>query len=604
MLHYPIGMTTTDSGQPSERVLRCADRLDGRFALWAGPLKGRVDDGLATLTREKVIAGLYAKQPSLWSPDPAVQAKIANRLGWLTSPEWVIPSLPRVQQFAEGVRAAGFAHVVLLGMGGSSLAPEVFRAVLGVKAGWPAFHMLDSTDPGAVAAVDGAIDLPRTVFLLASKSGGTIEPNSMAAHFKARIESSGLTRWPDQFVAITDDGTALHRRAAEEGFRDVFVNPSDIGGRYSALSFFGLVPAALMGHDPAALVDWARAMLWLCGPDRPLSTNSAALLGVAMAEGALAGRDKLTVLAPPRLGAIGLWIDQLVAESTGKDGKGVIPIAGEPMGPSKDYGADRLIVHLSPDGPPDESTRNSLRDFAAAGIPFAEAELPEPAAIAAEFLRWELATALAGVLLGVNPFDEPNVQQAKDATQRLLQAHRASGSLPRSGSSCSIAGQEAWLSSRAVAGLGAPVANRLLSLLAPGDYFAILAYLPPTAELVAPMEWLREQVRTSTQCATTFGYGPRYLHSTGQLHKGGPATGVFLVISADPAIDVPVPGESYSFGILEQAQASGDFASLDSAARRALHVHLPRPDAVLLRDVCAALAADLPLFPLHKRQVP
>jgi hypothetical protein len=312
-----------------------------------------------------------------------------------------------------------------------------------------------------------------------------------------------------------------------------------------------------------------------------------------MAVGALAGRDKLTLLAPQRLQAIGLWIDQLVAESTGKDGRGVIPVAGEPLDATSHCGSDRVFVHLSPDGPADEVTRNGLRDLAAAGMPFAQAELPEPAAITAEFVRWEIATAVAGVLLGVNPFDEPNVQQAKDATQRLLQTHRSGGSLPRFGSACSIGGQEAWLSGRALAGLGAPDATRLLSLLAPGDYFAILAYLPPATELLAPIEWLREQVRTSTRCATTFGYGPRYLHSTGQLHKGGPATGVFLVISAEPLADVPVPGETYSFGVLEQAQASGDFASLDSSARRALHVHLPRPDGTLLLEVCAALAAGL-----------
>jgi len=584
-------MTTTDSRQPSERVLQYADRLDGRFALWAGPVAARVDEGLARLARDGVVAGLYAKQPSLWSSDPAVQAKIANRLGWLTSPGWVIPSLPRLQQFADGIRAGGFTHVVLLGMGGSSLAPEVLRAVLGVRPGWPSFHMLDSTDPGAVAAVDAAIDLPRTLFLLASKSGGTIEPNAMAAHFRARLESSGIPAWAGHFAAITDEGTALHRRAAEEGFRDIFVNPSDIGGRYSALSFFGLVPAALMGHDPAGLVDWAQAMLWLCGPERPLATNAAALLGVAMAEGALAGRDKLTLVAPPSLEPIGLWIDQLVAESTGKNGRGVIPVAGERLASPAHYGHDRFFVHLSPGGPPDDATRAALRDLAAAGAPFAQVELPEPAAVAAEFVRWELATALAGVVLGVNPFDEPNVQQAKDATQRLLEAHRIGGSLPRSGAPCAVGGQEARLSSRALTSLGRADAARLLSLLSPGDYFAILAYLPPGDELLAPLEWLRDQVRSRSRCATTFGYGPRYLHSTGQLHKGGPATGVFLVISADAEADVPVPGESYSFGVLEQAQASGDFASLDSASRRALHVHLPRPDARLLRAVCEALAA-------------
>jgi len=334
-------------------------------------------------------------------------------------------------------------------------------------------------------------------------------------------------------------------------------------------------------------------MLWLCGPERPLGTNPAALLGAAMAAGALAGRDKLTIVTPPRLEAIGLWIDQLVAESTGKDGRGVIPVTGERLGEAGEYGADRIFVHLSIGGGPDESTRNRLRDLAAAGAAFAEAELPEPAAVAAEFVRWELATALAGVGLGVNPFDEPNVQQAKDATGRLLRAHRESGSVPSEGTPGLVAAQPAWLSGRAVEALGGPDAPRLLSLLTSGDYFAILAYLPPGPELLTPVDELRGLVRARTRCATTFGYGPRYLHSTGQLHKGGPATGVFLVISAAPAADLPVPGEAYSFGVLEQAQASGDFASLDSSGRRALHVRLKRPDAQVLREVCTALAAGL-----------
>jgi glucose-6-phosphate isomerase len=586
-------MTSPDSRQPSDRVLHFADRLEGRFALWGGPLAPDVDRLMTQWARDSVVAGLFARQPALWSSEPAVQARIANRLGWLTSADWVLPSLPRVQRFAEDVRAGGFTHVVLLGMGGSSLAPEVLRAVAGVRPGWPAFHMLDSTDPASVAAIDAAIDLPRTLFLLASKSGGTIEPNSMAAHFKARLESAGLARWAAHFAAITDDGTALHRRAADDGFRDVFVNPSDIGGRYSAVSFFGLVPAALMGHDVAELVDWARAMLWLCGPDRPLGTNSAALLGAAMAAGARAGRDKLTIVTPSRLDAIGLWIDQLVAESTGKDGRGVVPVAGERLGEAGEYGEDRIFIHLSIGSGPDEQTRHRLRELAAAGAAFAEADLPEPAAIAAEFVRWELATALAGVGLGVNPFDEPNVQQAKDATQRLLRAHHEHGSIPSQGSPCVLGAQPAWLSTRAVEAIGEADGARLLSLLSPGDYFAILAYLPADRELLTPFDDLRQTVRARTRCATTFGYGPRYLHSTGQLHKGGPATGVFLVISATPAGDLPVPGEAYSFGVLEQAQASGDFASLDSSGRRALHVHLPGPDARVLREVCAALAAGL-----------
>jgi glucose-6-phosphate isomerase/transaldolase/glucose-6-phosphate isomerase len=522
-----------------------------------------------------------------------VQAKIANRLGWLGAPDWVIPALPRVQRFSEAVRAGGVTHVVLLGMGGSSLAPEVIRSVMGVAPGWPAFHMLDSTDPASVAAIDGVIDLPRTLFLLASKSGGTIEPNAMAAYFIGRLEDLGVPRWADHFVAITDEGTALHQRAIEESFRDVFVNPSDIGGRYSALSFFGLVPAALMGHDPAVLADWARAMLWLCGPERPLATNSAALLGVAMASGALAGRDKLTLCTPKALAAVGLWVDQLVAESTGKQGRGVVPIAAEAVGGAGEYGGDRLFVHLDSAAQPDAATRDRMRLLASAGSPFMQIELAEPAAIGAEFVRWELATALAGVVLGVNPFDEPNVQQAKDATGRLLAAHEAGGGLAHAAAPTAVATHEAWISGAAAGGLRGGPADRFLSLLGPGDYFAVLAYLGPDPVLVEPLDALRAAVRAATRCATTFGYGPRYLHSTGQLHKGGPNSGVFLVISADPPADRAVPGRAFTFGVLEQAQAIGDFESLDASGRRALHVHLARPDAAALAGLCQVLLRGL-----------
>lgn len=592
-------MATSIPSEPSDRVLQFADRTDGRFALWAGPLAAQVGEALRRFQEDALVASLYSKQASLWSPDPGVQATIANRLGWLTSPQRMIAELPRLQRFADDVHASGITHVVLLGMGGSSLAPEVIRSVMGVEPGWPSFHMLDSTDPASIAAVDGAVDLPHALFVLASKSGGTLEPNSMAAYFRARLEQVGVPRWADHFVAITDAGTVLHQRAVQQRFRDVFVNPSDIGGRYSALSFFGLVPAVLMGHDAGAIVDWARAMLWICGPGRPLATNSAALLGAAMASGATTGRDKLTFCTPPALSAMGLWVDQLVAESTGKQGRGVVPVAGEEMGDVEDYGSDRVLVHLDDARMPDAATRDRLRVLAAAGMPFMQIELPEPAAIGAEFVRWELATAFAGVLLGVNPFDEPNVQLAKDATQRLLEAYKKDGLLARAGSSCAIGSREARLSDRARVCLGERPAADFLSLLSPGDYFAILAYLGPDPRLVEPLERLRGLVRARTRCATTFGYGPRYLHSTGQLHKGGPNTGVFLVLSADPVPDLPVPGEALSFGVLEQAQALGDFASLEASGRRALHVHFPRPDTAAIGDLCQALGLSL-----HKSQFP
>lgn len=578
---------------PSPRVLQLAEKMAGRSALWAGPLTARIDEAVARLDRASAVEALFARRPALWSADPAVQAEIADRLGWLTSPEWVLPHTPRLRRFGERVRADGFTDVVLLGMGGSSLAPEVIRSVMGVTPGWPDFHMLDSTDPAAVIAIGSVIDLPHTLFLLASKSGGTIEPNAMAAHFRSRLEATEVARWADHFVAITDEGTALHRRAAEAGFRDIFINPSDIGGRYSALSFFGLVPASLMGHDPELLADWGRAMLWLCGPGRLLGTNPAVLLGTAMGIGALSGRDKLTLYTPPALDAIGLWIDQLVAESTGKQGRGIVPITGEPVGSAGEYGTDRVIVHLDSGQSPDLEVRDRLRAIAAAGTPFLQIDLVEPAALGAEFIRWELATAFAGALLEVNPFDQPNVQDAKDATGRLLSAVRAEGHLARPAPATTVGAQPAWLSAAARAGLRGQSAGHFLSLLRSGDYFAILAYLGPDPALLAEAGSLREAVRTRARCATTFAYGPRYLHSTGQLHKGGANNGVFLVLSAEPESDLPVPGEAFSFHTLEQAQAIGDFASLDRAGRRALHVHLGRSSASLLRDICRALAPGL-----------
>lgn len=570
-----------------------ADRLDGRFALWAGPVEAEVEAALARLAQDRTIDAVYARDPAVWSADPAVQAVIANRLGWLAAPDAMVSELPRVRAFAEQVRAAGTTDVVLLGMGGSSLAPEVLRVVVGVRPGWPRFHMLDSTDPDAVRAVDAAVTLDHTLFVLASKSGGTIEPNSMAAYFRQRLEDAGITDWAARFVAITDEGTGLHERARREGFLSVFVNPSDIGGRYSALSLFGLVPAALMGQDVAALLDWGRAMLWLCGPARPVAANPAARLGAAMAAGARIGRDKLTLVMPPALEVFGLWVEQLVGESTGKQGRGVVPVAGETLGPVDTYGGDRLFVVLDYAASRDEARRDRMRELAAAGAPWAEVEMPEPEAIGAEFVRWELATALASAGLGVNPFDEPNVQQAKDATRRLLESRSGSGPVAQQGGGGRIGRAEVSLSGAGRTALGRRQPDQFLTLLGPGDYLAVLAYLGPDPALAEPFADLRREVRERTRCATTFGYGPRYLHSTGQLHKGGPNNGVFVIVLGDTADDVDVPGSPFTFRVLEQAQALGDFASLDATGRRAVAIRLPAQTPDAAAEVCAVLLAGL-----------
>jgi glucose-6-phosphate isomerase len=557
-------------------------RLQDSFQLSAGPLTDAITasaDGA-----ERAAGGLARREPAVWSYEPAAQQKIANRLGWLDSPILMAESLERLQGFADGVKRDGFTDVVLLGMGGSSLAPEVLRAVLGTSPGWPRLQMLDSTDPAAVLAA--ATPPERTLYLLASKSGTTIEPNSLAAHFRRVLEDAHVPRWADHFVAVTDEGTELAKRARDERFRDLFINPADIGGRYSALSFFGLVPAALMGQDIASLVGWGLAMTAAAEPGfGEARSNPAVALGLAIGAAARNGRDKLTLILPAALEPFGLWVEQLIAESTGKNGHGVVPIAGEPLAEAGAYGTDRLFVRFRLHGS-EEMRDTDVRDLKAVRAPVAEIELPEPSALGAEFMRWEVATAIAGALLHINPFDEPNVQQAKDATRTLLERFKSQGRLPVPPADGMLEnGAALTLTSTARTELAGRGAEAILTLLRSGDYFALLAYLGPDPELAAELRALRVAARDRTRAATMFGYGPRYLHSTGQLHKGGPNTGVFVLITAQPRIDVPIPGEPFTFGTLELAQALGDFASLEATGRRALHVHLPSPDPTLVREV-------------------
>ncbi len=526
----------------------------------------------------RAAEGLWQRDPSTWSSDRGVQQKIANRLGWLTSPSLMSDSLERIRGFADGVRRDGFTDVVLLGMGGSSLAPEVLRAVLGAQSGWPRLHMIDSTDPGAVRAVRTPPE--RTLYLLASKSGTTIEPNSLAAHFQRGLQQAGVAKWADHFVAITDDGTALSERARAERFRETFINPTDIGGRFSALSFFGLVPAALMGQDVEALVRWGLAMLddGRVAPGDPVSNPSVGL-GLLMGAGAKTGRDKLTLIVPPALEPFGLWVEQLVGESTGKNGVGVVPIAGESLGPASVYGADRVFVRLRVAGDPDEEQRDS-RVRQLVDQPVLTIDFPERAALGAEFVRWEVATAVAGVLLGVNPFDEPNVQQAKDATRVLLDRHAGGGRLPMPQPDATEGGVALTLTAAAREKTKDPAS--LLATVGAGDYVGVLAYLPLDPAFEEAAARFRSEVRRLTTAATMFGFGPRYLHSTGQLHKGGANNGVFVLVTAAPVEDLDIPGQPFTFGTLELAQALGDFASLEATGRRALHVHLPSPDPAAL----------------------
>ena len=569
-----------------EAVAAKRARLEDSLSFSPGPLEQtiRTYQGLA----ERAAVGLFRKDPSIWSSDAAVQKKIVNRLGWLTSPAGMTDSIPRLRTFADEIRRNEISDVVLLGMGGSSLAPEVLRAILGAVPGWPRFRMIDSTDPAAVRSV--ATSPPRTVYVLASKSGTTIEPNSLAAHFRQQLEHAGVKRWADHFVAITDEGTDLAARARAERFRDLFINPADIGGRYSALSFFGLVPAAVMGHDVEALLGWGLAMLEEAAAVENAAANPAVGLGAAMGSAARMGSDKATLVVPPLFEPFGLWVEQLVAESTGKQGVGVVPIAGEPPGAPDVYGTDRLFVHVRV-GTTGETHAATVGALRAAGAPVVTVDVAEPLALGAEFVRWEIATAVAGAILDVNPFDEPNVQQAKDATRVLLDRYKKDGHLPEMAGDAPLAAARATLSN--AARNKQPDPNRFLTLLGPGEYFGLLTYLSPDEETEREVARFRGAVRERTRAATMFGYGPRYLHSTGQLHKGGANNGVFLIVTAAPREDLQIPGEAFSFGTLELAQAIGDFQSLDAAGRRALHLHLSAPSAAALQTAFDALLEGL-----------
>ena len=526
-----------------------------------------LDARLQTFAADDVAARLWEADATLWKPaEAAHQATIANALGWVGVWEDVRDEIADLARFVEDVHAEGFRSAVLLGMGGSSLAPEVFRDILGTDEDALELHVLDSTDPAAVLAVEAAVDLDRTLFIVASKSGGTTETASFHAYFYGLLKAHCAEHAGSHFVAITDEGTSLEEQALEQGFRAIFVNPSDIGGRYSALSFFGLVPAALLGVDLERLLDGVDAMAAACGPDVPAAENPALRLGAALGELARCGRDKLTLVCEAPLAPLGAWIEQLVAESTGKEGVGVLPVDLEPLGPPERYGDDRVFCGLRLAGA-DAVAAGALDALAAAGHPVLEHELADEYELGGEMLRWELATAVAGIVLGINPFDQPNVQESKDRTKALLAAYAADGTLPEAEGGARIA--------YPVGDEGLPGALRaFFAQAAPADYVALQAYVAPGAAVWDQLQALRLQLRDGLRLATTLGFGPRYLHSTGQFHKGGPNRGLFLQLVGHDAQDVEVPGRPYSFSVLKRAQARGDLAALQAHDCRVLRVCL------------------------------
>ena len=513
-----------------------------------------VEAALDTMRQDAVVDRIWRRDHTVWRPDPR---EISDRLGWLTVTDLMCDQVPALQSFAAEVRDAGFRHVVLLGMGGSSLGPEVLRQTFGSAPGYPELIVLDTTVPAWVMAATDAVDPAHTLFLVSSKSGGTIETLSGYRYFRSLVERAvGSQNAGQSFVAVTDPGTPLENLAQDEGFRRIFLNPPDIGGRYSVLSYFGLVPAALMGLDLAELLDRADCMREGCASCVPVQDNPGARLGAALGSLAQKGRDKLTLVTSPSISAFGLWAEQLIAESTGKEGKGIVPVAGEPLAGPDAYGDDRLFIHLRLEGDDNAATDAALERIKASGQPVLRLELRDRYDLGAEFFRWEFATAVAGAILNIQPFDQPNVQLAKEMTAAVLAEHQASGRFPASEAVESVA--------------------ELLSRAGPGDYLAIMAYLRPTPENDRSLTLLRDDVVRRYRIATTVGYGPRFLHSTGQLHKGGPDTGLFLQITAAHGDDVQIPGVPYTFGTLADAQALGDLRALQQLGRRVARVQLGR----------------------------
>jgi transaldolase/glucose-6-phosphate isomerase len=575
-----------------------------------GALDGAYREAASRAREERWAERLFDRDTTLWSSDARVQAAIADRLGWLDAPAHFADRIAALEGFGEGVRDAGFTTAVVAGMGGSSLAPDVLARTFGLGDGWLELRVLDSTDPAAVAATVDDLDPLATLFIVASKSGTTTEPLAFLADAWDRIEKALRSHHAPRnehagelIAAITDPGKSVDAIPHHDDLREVFLNPPDIGGRYSALSYVGLVPASLIGIDLDALLASAQTMLAACRDPEP-DANPGLSLGLALGVLARAGRDKLTFLADPAISTFGAWAEQLIAESTGKRGVGIVPVDREPVGDVSTYGDDRVFVRISLAATEANTAGDALADaLSDAGHPVVRIELADPIDLGAEFVRWEVATAIAGAVLGIDPFDQPNVEEAKQRTRDLLEV-RSSREERRAGA---IAAATPIARSEPIALYGdAPLRlsaegdqdlvgelRRHLERRRPHAYLAIQAFIAPTAARDEGIARIRTLLRDRTRCATTAGYGPRFLHSTGQLHKGGAPIGWFLQITSDHPQDRPIPGWPYTFGQLIDAQAQGDFEAIEAHDLPIVRIHLADPDtdlAALERALSQALS--------------
>ncbi|HTS35643.1 MAG TPA: bifunctional transaldolase/phosoglucose isomerase [Candidatus Solibacter sp.] len=561
------------------------------------PLAAKVKSTTADWRSGSKMKRLWQRDATLWSGDDE-----SNWLGWLDIVEEQTAQQDQLQKLAKEVQARGFQHVLLLGMGGSSLCPEVLRMTFGRITHFPTLHVLDSTDPAQVKAFEHLIDFPKTLFIVSSKSGSTLEPNIFKQYFFERTKQAvGVTKAGNQFIAITDPESKMQQVAQADRFLHIFFGRPSIGGRYSALSNFGMVPAAVMGLDTKKFLANAAAMVKACGPDAALEENPGASLGVILGTAAVNGRDKVTIITSPAISDLGAWLEQLLAESTGKVGKGIIPVDREHLAAPEAYGDDRVFVYVKLENGANADQDAKVAAIEKAGQPVVRIVMNDIYELGAEFFRWEIATAVAGSIIGINAFNQPDVEASKIATRSLTSEYEKSGSLPAEKPVIEDSGVRLFTDEKNAADLaraadGATLSGYLkahLSRITSDDYFAVLGYIQMNPEHEDTLQAVRHAVRDKKRVATCLGFGPRFLHSTGQAYKGGPNSGVFLQVTCDDSVELPVPGQKYTFGIVKAAQARGDFQVLAERGRRALRVHLGKDLKAGLTTLQAAVQKAL-----------
>jgi transaldolase / glucose-6-phosphate isomerase len=580
------------------RLAAVTPKITQQTSTLPAPLAAAVRASLDDWRAGNNMRRLWAHDATLWTGTDE-----GEWLGWLGLTEDHTAHgdyLKRLAAEAESrLKDSGVTHALLLGMGGSSLGPEVFQMTFGSRQGFPQFHVLDSTDPSQIKAFENNIDLTHTLFIVSSKSGSTLEPNIYKQYFFQRVqERLGVEEAGSRFIAITDPGSKLQQVAESDGFRRIFFGVPSIGGRYSALSNFGMVPAAIMGLDIPRFLDHVEEMVHACSATVPVEENPGAMLGIILGVLANHGRDKVTIITSPGIWDFGAWLEQLLAESTGKDGKGLIPVDREPLGPPNVYGNDRMFAYIRLESAPDAAQDAAMEALATTGQPIVRISLADPYQLGAEMFRWEIATAVAGSILGINPFNQPDVEASKVATRKLTAAVEKTGALPTETPIFTADGIKLFTDEKNRAALSPTVEGKRtlagylqahLSRLGVNDYFALLAYIEMNEVHERRLQAIRLAVRDAKRVATCVGFGPRFLHSTGQAYKGGPNTGVFLQITCDDAVELPVPGQQYTFGVVKAAQARGDFQVLAERDRRVLRVHLGPDVAAGLATLQAAI---------------